>query len=412
MTAPPDDAPEATSPLAGLRVLDLSRVLAGPFCAQLLGDHGADVIKVEGPRGDDTRAWGPPFLPDGVSAYYTGLNRSKRNICVDLSRPDGRAVVRDLISTADVVIENFRPGTMARWGMSYGELAQEFPRLIYCCVSGYGADGTGPWGARPGYDAVLQAAGGLMSVNGSVDEPPLRVGVPIVDIATAFVALSGILMALTQRARTGEGQLVDATLFDTVTALLHPHSASWLADGRTPVRTGAAHPTVVPYQTFATATGPLFIGAGNDGQFARLCAALGMPELAHAPEYASNSARVAHRDELIGLIEDRLAAEEIEAIARRLVAAEVPCSPIYDVGAALCSPHAHHRGTVISDGDYRGVASPIRLSGSPATAAVKPARPGEHSDEILAELGRTPAQIGELVASATVQRANTALDDR
>jgi crotonobetainyl-CoA:carnitine CoA-transferase CaiB-like acyl-CoA transferase len=389
-------AGQAKGTLDGIRVVDLSRVLAGPLCTQLLGDHGADVIKVEGPLGDDTRTWGPPFDGSGVSAYYNGLNRNKRNICIDMSTDDGRAIVHDLIRTADVVVENFKTSTMARWGLGYEALRVENPALVYCCISGYGADGTGPLGSRPGYDAALQAGGGLMSINGTADGPPLRVGVPIVDIVTALVAVSGILMSLVQRSVTGVGQFVDACLFDSVLNLLHPHSASWLVAGTIPQRTGAAHPTVVPYQVFDTASGPLFVGVGNDRQFSRLVDVLALGDIANDPRFATNSGRLAHRDELVKIIEDRFVHEDAEELAARLVAGGLPCSPVLDVGAVLSSAHALHRSMVLTDGTYRGIASPIKLSEAAGNDVRRPAVKGEHTDEILAELGRSTNEIARL----------------
>jgi len=287
----------AAGALRGLRVLDLSRVLAGPLCAQMLADHGAEVIKVEAPTGDETRRWGPPFVDEAetTSSYFQGLNRGKANIALDLRTPPGRGVLHELIARADVVVENFKAGTMHRWGLGYeSRLAMEFPRLVYCRITGYGVDG--PLGGLPGYDAVLQAYGGLMSINGERDGDPLRVGVPVVDMTAAHQAFAGILLAVLERTASGRGQLVDVTLLDAVVSLMHPHSAAYLQSGVAPERTGAAHPTVAPYQVFRTAAGgQLFVAAASDAQFAALTEVLGRPGLAGDPRFRRNRDRVAHR---------------------------------------------------------------------------------------------------------------------
>ena len=266
------------SALAGLRVLDLSRVLAGPLCAQMLADHGASVIKVEPPDGDEARRFGPPLDERGEVAYFGALNRGKRSIAVDLSRPAGRAVLEKLLADADVLIENFLPGTMEKWGLGYEDvLAARHPRLIYCSVSGFGADG--PLGGLPGYDAVLQAICGLMSVNGTPDSGPLRLGVPVVDYLTGYNALSGVLLALAARERSGAGQRVEATLFDTGLALLIPHASNWFYSGRIPQRMGSSHPNIAPYDRYAAADGEIFLGVVNNGQFKRFCDCVGRPDL-------------------------------------------------------------------------------------------------------------------------------------
>ncbi|MDP3615178.1 MAG: CoA transferase, partial [Rubrivivax sp.] len=268
--------------LAGLRVLDLSRVLAGPLCAQMLADHGASVIKVEPPDGDEARRFGPPLDERGEVAYFGALNRGKRSIAVDLSRPAGRAVLERLLAGADVLIENFLPGTMEKWGLGYeGTLAARHPRLIYCSVSGFGADG--PLGGLPGYDAVLQAVCGLMSVNGTPDSGPLRLGVPVVDYLTGYNALSGVLLALAARERSSLGQRVEATLFDTGLALLVPHASNWFYSGRIPQRMGSAHPNIAPYDRYAAADGEVFLGVVNNGQFKRFCECVSRPDLASDP---------------------------------------------------------------------------------------------------------------------------------
>src|SRR5271165_656099 len=270
---------EAEGALAGLKVVDLSRVLGGPFCTQILGDHGADVLKVEPPVGDETRTWGPPFQ-DGTAAYFIGVNRNKRGIVLDLTSEEGRMALLGLLEGADVMIENFKTGTLEKWGIGGEALRERFPRLIHCRISGFGADG--PLGGMPGYDAAIQAMSGLMSVNGepAPEGGPTRIGVPVVDLVTGLNACIGILMALHERESSGRGQLVEAALFDCAISLLHPHLANYFLAGTEPKRYGNAHPNVVPYDTFATRTTPLFLAVGNNGQFRKLCEQLGCPELA------------------------------------------------------------------------------------------------------------------------------------
>ncbi|SEG93963.1 Crotonobetainyl-CoA:carnitine CoA-transferase CaiB [Thermomonospora echinospora] len=386
---------QAAGILHGLRVLDLSRVLAGPYCAQMLSDHGASVIKVEGPAGDETRGWGPPFHPDGTSAYYHGLNRNKRNLGLDLSTEAGRAVLSRLIAEADVVVENFKTGTMARWGLGYEEvLSERHPHLVYCRISGFGADG--PMGRLPGYDAVLQAYGGLMSVNGHPDREPLRVGVPIVDLMAANLAFSGILLALHERRDSGRGQLVDIALLDAVVSILHPHSASWIADGRVPRRTGGAHPVVAPYQVFTTRSGDFFISAANDRQFAALMRVLGRPEVAEDPRFADNAARITHLDELAPLLAELIGARDGGELAGELIAAGVPASPVNDVGTALREPQVAHRGLFVDTDEYRGVGVPISFGRSPTRRPTAPVARGADTASILAGLGYDESEITRL----------------
>jgi crotonobetainyl-CoA:carnitine CoA-transferase CaiB-like acyl-CoA transferase len=381
-----------------VRVLDLSRVLAGPLCAQMLADHGAEVIKVEAPAGDETRRWGPPFVDEAetTSAYYQGLNRNKSNIVLDLRTAPAREVLYDLIAQADVVVENFKAGTMERWGLGYdSRLARKFPRLVYCRITGYGVDG--PLGGLPGYDAVLQAYGGLMSLNGERDGDPLRVGVPIVDITAAHQAFAGVLLALLERTSSGRGQLVDVTLFDAVVSILHPHAATHLQSGEVPERSGAAHPTVAPYQVFRTAEdGRLFVAAASDAQFAALTDVLGCPHLADDPRFRRNKDRVSHRAKLLAELEPLFVAQDAGDLARRLAARGVPASPVHDIGGALAAPHTRHRAMVVQDGTYRGIGVPIKLSRSAPVPPRAPAAAGADTCRILAELGYSTEQITAL----------------
>ncbi|GAB2831132.1 CaiB/BaiF CoA-transferase family protein [Actinocorallia aurea] len=388
--------------LSGLRVLDLSRVLAGPYCAQMLSDHGASVLKVEGPAGDETRTWGPPFHDDGTSAYFYGLNRNKRNIALDLASPAGREVLTRLVGEADVVVENFKSGTMARWGLGYEDvLADRHPRLVYCRISGFGSDG--PMGGLPGYDAVLQAYGGLMSVNGYPDREPLRVGVPVVDVMTAHLAFSGILLALHERVASGRGQLVDAALLDAVVSLLHPHAASWTADGRIPRRTGGAHPVLAPYQVFSTRSGDFFVSAANDRQFAALVGVLGRPELADDPRFADNPGRITHIEELAELLGGLIDAWDGAELTRRLIAAGVPAGPVNDVGTALTDPQVRHRGLYVENEDYRGVGVPVSFGRSRTRAPRAPRPRGADTAEVLRGLGYDDAEIARLAEGGVLR---------
>jgi crotonobetainyl-CoA:carnitine CoA-transferase CaiB-like acyl-CoA transferase len=357
--------------LHGLKVIDLSRVLGGPYCGQILADHGADVLKVEPPQGDETRGWGPPFDADGTASYFLGLNRNKRGTAMDLNDATQREALLALLADADVVIENFKTGTMEKWGLGFETLHAKFPRLVHCRVSGFGADG--PMGGLPGYDAAIQALSGIMSVNGEAGGPPLRVGVPVVDIVTGLNAALGILLALQERERSGKGQFVESSLFDCGLSLLHPHSANWLLDPtRVPRRQGNAHPNITPYDTYATKDDPIFLAVGNDRQFAALCRHLGDESIAADARFADNVQRNAHRAELKEQLERLLAAHECQPLADALIRAGVPCAPIFEVPQALNDPQAVHRGMVVSIGEYKGVASPIKLSRTPATYRLAP----------------------------------------
>lgn len=392
--------PERTGSLTDLRVVDLSRVLAGPLCGQMLADHGADVIKVEPPAGDETRGWGPPFVRPGHSAYFDGLNRGKRNICVDLRADEGQALLRRLLADADVVIENFKAGTLARWGLSDEVLAAEFPRLVHVRITGYGVDG--PLGGAPGYDAGLQALSGLMSVNGEADGPAMRVGIPLVDIITSLNAMAGVLMALHARERTGRGQLVDLALLDNAVSVLHPHTGKWFATGETPQRTGVAHPTICPYETFTCADGPFFIGAGNDRQFRSLVAALGAGHLAEDERYVTNADRLAHAAELraeLGAIVGRWRRAELAESCR---AAGVPAGAVNTVGEALNLPQVLHREMVVEREGYRGVGIPIKLGETPGAVRFGPRDRGADTDAILADLGITAEQAAALRAAGVL----------
>lgn len=364
--------------LDGIRVIDLSRVLSGPYCTQILADHGADVIKIEPPVGDETRTWGPPFMGD-VAAYYQGINRNKRGAWLDLSSETGRNHLLAQLENADVLVENFKSGTMERWGLGFDVLSERFPQLIHCRVSGFGADG--PLGGMPGYDAAIQAMSGIMSVNGDANGEPTRVGVPIVDMVTGMNAAIGVLLALQERRHSGRGQFVDIALFDCALSILHPHTAGYFASGAEPERTGNAHPNIAPYDTFPTATNPIFLAVGNDRQFAILCAALGVPGIAKDPQYASNRDRCANRQALSLTLTVLLREHDAQSLSEQLLQAGVPCSSVLSIPQALQHPHTAHRQMVLEHEGYMGIASPVKLSRTPARYRMPPPRFGQHQLE-------------------------------
>lgn len=381
--------------LAGVRVVDLSRVLGGPYCTQILSDHGASVVKVEPPMGDETRTWGPPFV-DGTASYFLGVNRNKQDIALDLSRPEGREVVLRLLADADVLVENFKTGTMEKWGLGFEDVLRgRFPRLIHCRVSGFGADG--PLGGAPGYDAVAQAIGGLMSVNGDPASGPTRIGIPIVDMTTGLNAVIGILLALAERQRSGLGQFVEATLFDTAVGLLHPHAANWFVNGQVPVLAGSGHPNVVPYDKFVTRSGEVFLGIGNDGQFRKFCEFCGVPELAADPRYASNGERNRNRVALRASIETLLADRDAAELCEALLKAGVPAGPVNQLPQVLQHPHTLHREMVVEfDNGQRGLGIPVKLSRTPGSVRKPAPTLGQHTREVLLALGYSTTQVDDL----------------
>ncbi|WP_273828751.1 CaiB/BaiF CoA transferase family protein [Pseudomonas sp. SBT1-2] len=391
----------AKGALAGLKVIDLSRVLGGPYCSQALADHGAEVIKLEPLSGDETRGWGPPF--EGADAsYFRGVNRNKQGIAVDLSRPAGITLLMRLLEDADVLIENFKPGTLERWGIGYAEvLSQRFPTLIHCAVSGFGGDG--PLGGLPGYDAVIQAMAGLMSVNGEAESGPLRIGLPIVDMVTGLNALAGILLALNERHRSGLGQSLDITLYDCGVSLLHPHLANYFAAGKTPLRTGNAHPNIAPYDSYRTGTEPIFLAVGNDRQFAKLCEQLDAGALLDDPRFADNGCRSVNREALKQALEARLAEHDCTLLAQRLIRLGVPCGSIASIDKVVEHPHTRHRGLLVEIGDYRGVGSPVKLSRTPASYRSAPPALGANTREVLEGLGLDDQTIESLFEHGIVR---------
>lgn len=380
--------------LEGVRVVDLSRVLGGPYATQILGDHGADVVKIEPPTGDETRDWGPPFR-DGVSAYFTGVNRSKRGMALDVAHPEGRAVLLRLLAQADVVIENFKPGTMEKWGLGYQEVLRErFPRLIHCSLTGFGPDG--PFGAFPGYDLMVQAWVGLVSVNGSAESGPLRLGIPLIDMATGMNAVLGVLMALRKRDQTGRGQHVDVSLFDTGLSLMHPHAANWFMAGQDSALTGNAHPSIAPYSLHATSGRSLFLGAGNDRQFRKLCEILGRPDLAQDPRFLKNKDRVANRGALTTALEEAMAGRDGEELALELMRQGVPAGAVLSAGEAMEHAHAAHRGMAAAVEDYRGTGIPVKLSDTPGAVRTKPPAFNADGERVLRDCGFTADEITAL----------------
>ena len=386
--------------LGHLRVLDLTRVLAGPWCTQLLADLGADVIKVERPgSGDDTRAWGPPFLKDAdgrdttEAAYYLSANRGKRSVTVDIGKPQGQQLVRRLSAASDVVIENYKVGQLAKYGLDYARLAADNPRLIYCSITGFGQDG--PYKDRAGYDFIIQAMGGFMSITGERDDlpggGPQKAGVAVSDLMTGMYATVAILAAVAQRERTGAGQYIDMALFDTVIAMLANMNMNFLTTGKAPGRAGNAHQNIVPYQVFAAADGHVVIAVGNDSQYAKFCEIAGRPDLAADPRFTSNAERVRNRALLVPLLEAIVRDKPAAFWTGKLEAAGVPCGPINSIAQALADPQAVARGLRIelphpTAGTVPLVGMPIRMSASSPSYDRPPPLLGEHTDEVLREV--------------------------
>ncbi|MCA8927553.1 MAG: CoA transferase [Alphaproteobacteria bacterium] len=402
------DGPDApvTGALKGLKVIDLTRVLGGPYCTMILGDHGADIIKIEPPQGDETRDWGPPFLNDdpagNMAAYYMGVNRNKRSLGLDLGKPEGKALLLRLLEGADVLIENFKPGQMEKWGLGYQDvLSQRFPGLVHCRVTGYGA--TGPMGGDPGYDAVVQAVSGMSSINGTPTSGPTRLGTPIVDMGTGLNAAIAILMALYERNNSGRGQYLDMTLYDCAVALLHPQANNFLMNGAAPKTTGNAHPNIYPYDSFKTADKDLFTAVGNDGQFRRLCGVIGQPELADDPRFATAPQRSVNREALKPALEGAFATWHCDDLARALLDAGVPAGPVNDVPTAMTSEHTLHRRMRVSDGQgYNALGIQAKLSRTPGNVRRAPPQFGQDGRDILAEAGLSPDEVAALIAAGVV----------
>ena len=412
------DKAAAQGALSHIKVLDLSRVLAGPWCTQMLADLGADVIKVERPGlGDDTRTWGPPFAKDAQgqdtteSTYFLACNRNKRAIALDMAKPEGQAIIRELAKRSDVLVENFKVGGLKQYGLDYDSLKAVNPRLIYCSVTGFGQ--TGPHAERAGYDLMIQATSGLMSVTGQPDGSagggPLRVGVAVIDVFTGIYACSAILAAIEARHHSGQGQHIDMALLDVGMAVLANQATGFLNSGKVPQRQGNSHPSLVPYQDFETADGAMLLAIGNDGQFARFCEAAGQSQWSRDERFSSNTLRVQHRDVLIPMMQavtrTRTTAAWIELLEKRAV----PVGPINDIGQAFADAQVQARGLALAQAhtadpkrQVRTVASPMRLSANPPVVRRPPPRLGEHTQEVLTGLGMSASAIEALKADGVI----------
>jgi crotonobetainyl-CoA:carnitine CoA-transferase CaiB-like acyl-CoA transferase len=415
-STPPSANEAAHAALGHLRVLDLTRVLAGPWCTQLLADFGADVIKVERPgTGDDTRAWGPPYLKDAdgrdttEAAYYLSANRGKRSVTIDISTAEGQRLVRALALKSDVLVENYKAGQLAKYGLDHDTLAALNPRLIYCSITGFGQ--TGPYRDRAGYDFIIQGMGGFMSITGERDDRPgggpQKAGVAVSDLMTGMYSTVAILSALAYRERTGRGQHIDMALFDTVVAMLANMNMNYLVTGQAPRRAGNAHQNIVPYQVFAAADGHVIVAVGNDGQYAKFCEVAGRPDLASDPRFAKNADRVRNRDVLVPLLEDVVRARPVAFWFERLEAVGVPCGPINSIAQALADPQIVARGLRVDlphalAGSVPLVGNPIRMNVSPPAYRLPPPQLGEHTADVLRELAGVDADALAALARARI----------
>jgi formyl-CoA transferase len=406
MTTPP-----IKTALGHIRVLDLTRVLAGPWCSQNLADLGADVIKIERPgAGDDTRAWGPPYLKDengqdtSEAAYYLSANRGKRSVTLDIACPEGQEIVRELVKQSDVVLENYKVGQLKKYGLDYDSLRAIKPDLVYCSITGFGQDG--PYAQRPGYDFIVQGMGGFMSITGERDDlpggGPQKAGVAIADLMTGMYSTIAVMAALTHRDRTGEGQYIDMALLDVQVAMLANMGTNYLTSGKSPKRWGNAHQNIVPYQTFATSDGHIIVAVGNDGQYRKFCEVGGRPELASDERFVTNPLRVKNRDILVPILAGMVKMKTKQQWIEQLEAAGVPCGPINNLDEVFANPQVEARSMQIdmphpSGATAKLVGSPMKLSATPPQYDMPPPLLGQHTDDVLQELlGRTPEQVAEL----------------
>ncbi|QIL73905.1 CoA transferase (plasmid) [Diaphorobacter sp. HDW4B] len=391
----PEQANEGA--LNGIRILDLSRILAGPSATQLLGDLGADVIKVERPdEGDDTRKWGPPYIadrdgsPTNESAYYLAANRNKRSIAIDIASEEGKELIHRLLAKADILVENYKAGGLSKYGLSYEQLREKYPRLIYCSITGFGH--TGPYASRPGYDFLIQGMGGIMSLTGVPDGEPMKVGVGIADVMTGMYATVGMLAALQHRDKTGQGQHIDISLLDTQIAWLVNAGTNYLAERKLPTRLGNGHPNIVPYQVFPSADSPMILAVGNDAQFRRFCQVAQAEALADDPRYATNVQRIAHREALVERVADLLKKHPRSHWLQELEAAGVPCGPVNDLDDVFNDPHVIARGAELrmpcdwaEDGEISLLANPLKMSVTPPSYRRPPPRLNEHERSVLSD---------------------------
>ena len=393
---------QPSGPLKGLKVFDLTRVLAGPTCVQMLADLGAEVIKIEKPgSGDDTRGFAPPFMPGTQeSAYFTGVNRNKRSVTLDIAQPAGQAIARQLIAGCDILVENFKVGALAKYGLGYAQLHAEFPGLVYCSITGFGQ--TGPYAPRPGYDGLIQAMGGVMSLTGDPDGQPQKVGVPVADLFAGLYGCIGVLAALRHKEATGQGQQIDIGMLDTHVAWLANQAMNYLATGENPPRLGNEHPNIVPYQVFASADGYIVLSIGNDPTFARFCETFGIAHLLQDDRFRTNAARVQNRALVTATLAPVLAAQTTNWWVDRLEAAKIGCGPINTIKEVFADPHVQARGVLVDmrrdDGAIlQVVANPVRLSETPADYRIAPPRLGQHTDEVLAGwLGLGASELADL----------------
>ena len=387
--------------LNGIKVLDLTRVLGGPYATQILADHGAEVIKVESKIGDEVRGWGPPFIND-MASYFINVNRNKKSIAIDLTKKEGKELILELVKSCDVLIENFKTGTMEKWGLGYEEvLSSKFPKLIHCRISGFGA--TGPLGGAPGYDAIVQAMTGMMSINGHANGGDVRVGAPVVDMGTGLYATIGILMAIQERHKSGLGQFIDMSLYDSALALMHPHTGNYFLSKKPGTATGNAHPNIAPYDKFKTATNEIFMGIGNDAGFVRLCKALNLDELITDKRFLSNGDRVENRIALTKYLEDALSNVDGVEFSEKLLAAGIPAGPVRNIEEAINHPQTKERQMTISKDEYKGVSSPIKFSRSRSVGVKhKPPIIGQHTKGILKEAGYNEDAINKLLSEEIV----------
>jgi crotonobetainyl-CoA:carnitine CoA-transferase CaiB-like acyl-CoA transferase len=398
---------EPTGPLKGLRVVDLTRVLAGPTCTQMLGDLGAEVIKIERPEaGDDTRGFAPPFMPNTrESAYFVGVNRNKKSITLDIAKPEAQAIVHRLLENADILVENFKVGALAKYGLGYDDLKDRYPGLIYCSITGFGQ--TGPYAPRPGYDALIQAMGGVMSLTGEIEGEPQKVGIPVADLFAGLYGTIGILAALRHKQATGQGQQIDIGMLDTHVAWLANQGMNYLATGQNPPRLSNQHPNIVPYQVFPTADGYMVLSIGNDPTFERFCKNFGLEHLLADERYATNAARVGNRGLVTETLTEVTKARPTDEWITKLEALKIGCGPINTLDRVFADPHVQAREMLVKMDHVSGqevtvIANPVKLSATPPDYRSAAPALGQHTEEVLASLGMSAAEIEKLKADKIV----------